>query len=141
MLFIAALAVSIHPRPRSVSVVLTASRLHLLPDDTDPTTTTVPPTSVPPQAAALAVRWPQAPKHSGSRQACILSRENPTSNPYGRSTNPSHFGAYQFDKQTWAAAGGDPAHWGSASPAEQDAAFNNYVARYGYGAWAPYDGC
>ncbi len=109
----------------------------------DPTTTTTPPTTV----VIHSEPKPQATggtRPSGSRQACILTRENPndpTGNRYGRSTNPSHFGAYQFDKQTWAAAGGDPAKWGTATPAEQDAAFNNYVAHYGYGAWAPYDGC
>jgi hypothetical protein len=60
---------------------------------------------------------------------------------YGRSSNESHFGAYQFDRQTWAANGGDPNTWGSASPAEQDQVFNNTVAAHGYSPWAPYDGC
>lgn len=76
---------------------------------------------------------------SGSRAACIRASENGGS--YGRSSNGSHFGAYQFDRQTWAANGGNPGNWGSASAAEQDRVFANTVASSGYSAWAPYDGC
>jgi LysM repeat protein len=76
---------------------------------------------------------------SGSVAACIRASENGGS--YGRSGNATHFGAYQFDRQTWAANGGNPADWGSASAAEQDQVFANTVASSGYSAWAPYDGC
>ena len=76
---------------------------------------------------------------SGSTAACIRARENGGS--YGRSGNASHFGAYQFDRQTWAANGGSPGNWGSASAAEQDRVFANTVASSGYSAWTPYDGC
>ena len=76
---------------------------------------------------------------SGSIASCIRASENGGS--YGRSGNASHFGAYQFDRQTWAANGGNPADWGSASAAEQDQVFANTVASSGYSAWTPYDGC
>ncbi|MDQ2727709.1 MAG: LysM peptidoglycan-binding domain-containing protein [Actinomycetota bacterium] len=76
---------------------------------------------------------------SGSTASCIRASENGGS--YGRSGNATHFGAYQFDRQTWAAHGGNPADWGSASAAEQDQVFANTVASSGYSAWTPYDGC
>ncbi len=76
---------------------------------------------------------------SGSVAACIRASENGGS--YGRSSNSSHFGAYQFDRQTWAANGGNPGDWGSASASEQDRVFANTVASSGYSSWTPYDGC
>lgn len=76
---------------------------------------------------------------SSSIAACILARENGGS--YGRSDNPSHFGAYQFDRSTWASNGGNPADWGSASADEQNQVFANTVAASGYSSWTPYDGC
>lgn len=81
---------------------------------------------------------------SGSRRRsrdpveCIGSTEN--GGDYGRSTNPNHFGRYQYDRQTWAANGGDPDHWGSASPDEQDRVFRDTLARYGTAPWRG-DGC
>ncbi len=71
--------------------------------------------------------------------ACIARVEN--GGKYDRSTNPTHFGRYQFSRGTWAEYGGNPADWGSASPAEQDAVFANAMARGGQGNWTPYDGC
>lgn len=76
---------------------------------------------------------------SGSVANCIRAHENGGS--YGRSGNATHFGAYQFDRSTWAANGGNPADWGSASSAEQDRVFANTVASSGYSAWTPFDGC
>lgn len=70
---------------------------------------------------------------------CISTCEN--GGDYGRSTNPTHFGKYQYDRQTWVAHGGDPDDWGTASPEEQERVFANGTAQYGYGAWTPYDGC
>lgn len=78
-------------------------------------------------------------KRSGSTADCIAAREN--GGDYGRSSNPTHFGKYQYDRQTWAAHGGDPSTWGSASPEEQERVFAEGTAKYGYGAWTPYDGC
>ncbi len=76
---------------------------------------------------------------SSSVASCIRASENGGS--YGRSGNATHFGAYQFDRQTWAAHGGNPSDWGSASVAQQDQVFANTVASSGYSAWTPYDGC
>lgn len=83
----------------------------------------------------------RSPSLSGShRGSCgldyIRAHENPVANPYGRSTNPTHFGAYQFDRDTWQSNGGNPATWGTASPEEQDAvAARTYAAR-GSRPWA-----
>lgn len=61
---------------------------------------------------------------------------------YDRSSNPSHFGRYQFSRGTWAAYGGNPETWGSASPAEQDAVFETaWASPGGPSNWLPYDGC
>lgn len=79
--------------------------------------------------------------HSSSSgvEDCIFQRENNRS--YSRGSNPSHFGAYQFDRETWGANGGNPSTWGSASATEQDQVFRNTVNAHGYSAWTPYDGC
>lgn len=76
---------------------------------------------------------------SGSTAECIGQVEN--GGDYGRSSNPTHFGKYQYDRQTWVAHGGDPSTWGTASPEEQERVFAEGTAKYGYGAWTPYDSC
>lgn len=84
-------------------------------------------------------RRPSGSRHaSGNAVECIGSTEN--GGDYGRSTNPTHFGRYQYDRQTWAANGGDPDTWGSASPEEQDRVFADTLARYGTAPWRG-DGC
>lgn len=93
-------------------------------------------------APPVTVTLPRATRRSSgfsSTAECIAAREN--GGDYGRSSNPSHFGKYQYDRQTWAAHGGNPDTWGSASPEEQEAVFARGTAQYGYGAWTPYDGC
>jgi hypothetical protein len=60
---------------------------------------------------------------------------------YDRSSNPSHFGRYQFDRNAWSTYGGNPADWGHASPAEQDRVFNNAMNAGAYSRWVPWDGC
>jgi hypothetical protein len=72
-------------------------------------------------------------------EECIAMVEH--GGAYDRSTNPTHFGRYQFSRSTWIAYGGDPATWGSASPAEQDAVFARAMAAGGQSNWLPYDGC
>jgi hypothetical protein len=52
-----------------------------------------------------------------------------------------HYGLYQFDASTWAAAGGNPASFGHASVGEQNQVFQNAYAQFGTSPWAPYDGC
>lgn len=76
--------------------------------------------------------------HSAGVEECIGSTEN--GGDYGRSTNRTHFGRYQYDRATWEANGGDPATWGSATPEEQDRVFRDTVNRYGYAPWRG-DGC
>ena len=78
--------------------------------------------------------WP-----GGAFGACVVERES-GGNP--DIWNPSgHWGLYQFSASTWAAYGGDPALFGSASVAEQEAVFMTALARGGEDNWAPYDGC
>lgn len=78
-------------------------------------------------------------RRNESVEACIARVEN--HGDYGRSSNPTHFGKYQYDRQTWEAHGGDPSTWGTATPEEQEAVFANGTAKYGYGAWTRWDGC
>lgn len=79
---------------------------------------------------------------SKPRGACSLdyirAHENPhdpSGSPYGRSTNRTHFGAYQFDRGTWASNGGDPNTWGIATPEEQDRVAATTYARRGSQPW------
>lgn len=78
--------------------------------------------------------------HSGeSTAACIARVEN--HGDYGRSSNPTHFGRYQYSLSTWIKHGGKEEDWGHASPEEQDRVFAEGTAKYGYGDWTPYDPC
>jgi Transglycosylase-like domain len=52
-----------------------------------------------------------------------------------------HYGLYQFSASTWAAYGGNPADFGSASVAEQNQVFANALASGGQSNWSAYDGC
>lgn len=106
-----------------------------------PTTTSTapPPTTTTTQVAHGVPRRASRSKTNAEIEACIAARENGGS--YGRSSNPTHFGKYQYDRQTWAAHGGSPADWGHASPEEQERVFRIGVNQYGYGAWRPYNGC
>lgn len=76
---------------------------------------------------------------SGSTAACIGRVEN--GGDYGRSSNPTHFGKYQYSYETWIRHGGNPEDWGTASPEEQERVFAEGTAKYGYGDWTPYDSC
>lgn len=60
---------------------------------------------------------------------------------YGRSTNRSHFGRYQFSRSTWVTFGGRAETWGYATPEEQDRVFANAVAQGAESHWRPYNGC
>lgn len=99
------------------------------------------PTTTTSTVVSLAVRPRATRPHRGYATAveCIGAVEN--GGDYGRSSNPGHFGRYQFSRPTWAAYGGNPATWGSASPEEQDSVFANAVAADGLSNWLPYDGC
>lgn len=60
---------------------------------------------------------------------------------YDRSSNPTHFGRYQMDRNAWKTFGGNPATWGTASPEEQDRVFDNAMNAGATSRWTPYDGC
>lgn len=77
--------------------------------------------------------------HGESTAECIGRVEN--GGDYGRSSNPTHFGKYQYDRSTWVAHGGNPEDWGTASPEEQERVFAEGTAQYGYSAWTPYNPC
>ena len=91
-------------------------------------------------------RPPAAPAHrdaptaaARSFQACVIARE---SGGNAQIFNGSgHYGLYQFSASTWAAYGGNPADFGDASVAEQNAVFDDAIAAGGESNWAPYDGC
>jgi hypothetical protein len=71
---------------------------------------------------------------------CIIAHES-RGNPYVyNSSGSGAWGLYQFMPGTWAAAGGNPADFGHASPGEQTAVFNTAYARWGASPWAG-DGC
>lgn len=54
---------------------------------------------------------------------------------YAANNGNGYYGAYQFDRQTWQAAGGSTATADQASPAEQDAVAASWVASGHRGAW------
>lgn len=146
------------PNPESAASVTSThstAPMHLAVEDfrdaPDPTTTTVASTSTTAtrRVARRIVEHAQLPRatrgtartHRGyaTTRECISMVEHGGS--YSRSSNPSHFGRYQFSPGSWKAHGGNPAHWGSASPAEQDQVFENAMNTGATGEWTPYDGC
>jgi hypothetical protein len=79
---------------------------------------------------------------TGDRKSCVANREN--GGDYGRSSNPDHFGRYQFSRSAWVSFGGDPSDWGSASPDEQDRVFDNAWSQgptVQEQQWLRWDGC
>ena len=68
----------------------------------------------------------------GGAWACI--REKESSNNY-QSHGSRYYGAYQFDRGTWIANGGDPNTYGSATPAEQDRVAQTTQSRRGWSPW------
>jgi Transglycosylase-like domain len=76
---------------------------------------------------------------SGGMQGCIIRAESGGNSQIMNGTG--HYGLYQFAYGTWVANGGSPGSFGHASVAEQNQVYYNTVARSGYSAWTPYDGC
>ena len=74
-----------------------------------------------------------------SFQQCVITRESGGDPQVMNSTG--HYGLYQFSAATWAAAGGNPADFGDASVAEQNAVFAQAYAQWGTSPWAEWDGC
>jgi LysM repeat protein len=75
----------------------------------------------------------------GAFQACVISRESGGNPQVMNSTG--HYGLYQFSASTWAAYGGNPADFGNATVAQQNAVFDAAMAAGGQFNWSPYDGC
>ena len=81
-----------------------------------------------------------SPSSYSGFQACVISRESGGNSQVMNSSG--HYGLYQFAASTWAAYGGNPADFGHASVAEQNAVFNAAMASPGGASnWSPYDGC
>jgi LysM repeat protein len=76
---------------------------------------------------------------SGSFQSCVIARESGGNSQVMNSSG--HYGLYQFSASTWAAYGGSPSTFGSASVAEQNQVFSNAIAAGGQSNWSAYDGC
>jgi LysM repeat protein len=76
---------------------------------------------------------------SGSFQSCVIARESGGNSQVMNSSG--HYGLYQFSASTWAAYGGSPSSFGSASVAQQNQVFNNAIAAGGQSNWSAYDGC
>lgn len=74
--------------------------------------------AAPPSQAPAGVQSARA----GSFATCVGNRESGSSGSYRANTGNGYYGRYQFDQQTWQAAGGR-GRADLASPAEQDAAF------------------
>ena len=110
---------------------------------TAPVQSYVPTQTAPVQTAPVQAAPKAAPaanySGSGSFQSCVISRESGGNSQVMNGSG--HYGLYQFSAGTWAAYGGSPSSFGSASVAEQNQVFNNAVAAGGQSNWAPYDGC
>lgn len=82
---------------------------------------------------------PVSTSGDSSFEACVIARES-GGNPQVMNAT-GHYGLFQFDLGTWISGGGNPADFGHASVAEQQAVFNAVYAARGTSPWAPYDGC
>jgi LysM repeat protein len=96
--------------------------------------------STPAAPAAPVAQAPAATySGSGSFQSCVIARESGGNSQVMNSSG--HYGLYQFSASTWAAYGGNPGSFGSASVAQQNQVFNNAIAAGGQSNWSAYDGC
>lgn len=75
----------------------------------------------------------------GAFGACVVERESGGDPDIWNASG--HWGLYQFSESTWIEYGGDPALFGDATVAEQNAVFATALADGGEYNWAPYDGC
>lgn len=103
-------------------------------DVTTTTTTTAQPATPRAPRPKLSVRPVPTHQTDSSFQACVKWRES------GNNYRASSAGAYGILPSTWRGLGRSGTA-GSASPAEQDAAFWQLYARDGVRPWRPYDGC
>ncbi len=99
----------------------------------------VPVQAAPVQAAPVKAAPAATYSGSGSFRSCVIGRESGGSS---QAMNGSgHYGLYQFSASTWAAYGGSPSAFGSASVAQQNQVFSNAMAAGGASNWSSYDGC
>lgn len=80
---------------------------------------------------------PKAPAWGGGGAGGELAsiRACESGGNYATNTHNGFSGAYQFDNQTWKAAGGSTAEAWQASPAEQDRVAAHWIASGHRGAW------
>ena len=98
------------------------------------------PAQAPVAQARVAQAAPAATYSGGSSfQQCVIARESGGNSQVMNGSG--HYGLYQFSASTWAAYGGSPSSFGSASVAEQNQVFNNAIAAGGQSNWSAYDGC
>ncbi len=134
-LFVVAMVTLVHHRsptqPRVV--VLAASRARLMPDDTDPTTTTV--AVQPREPMAPQVKWPPAPHHRGCGRSLDQIGADESGNNY-TAVNPSSGagGRFQILPSTWRSNGGQGLPQ-NAPPAEQDRIAQKIYAEQGTTPW------
>lgn len=70
----------------------------------------------------------------GGDFAAALAKLRSCEGSYTSNTGNGYYGAYQFDRGTWSSVA-DPAKYGNASPAEQDAAARALYVRRGWSPW------
>lgn len=102
-------------------------------------------------AAKRSTPRPTATTSGGSHRGYATARECVSmvehGGSYDASSNPTHKGRYQFSRSAWISFGGIPEHWDDwslASPAEQDAVFNNAWSQgpaVQTQQWLRWDGC
>jgi LysM repeat protein len=95
--------------------------------------------AAPAQTVASAASASSGAIPGGAFGACVVARESGGNAQVMNSSG--HYGLYQFSASTWAAYGGNPAHFGNASAGEQNQVFANAIAQGGQSNWSPYDGC
>jgi hypothetical protein len=88
-------------------------------------------TAVPPPQPPAGTLSPGVASSGGSSNPMVNPACESGGNPQVVDPSGTYWGKYQFDAQTWAAHGGDPGAYGSASEAEQD----RVAARVTYDAW------
>ncbi len=113
---------------------MASQRPHLMPDDTNPPTTTT--VAVQPrEPMAPQVKWPPAPRHRGCGRSLDQIKQDESGGSYTE-VNPSSGagGAYQFLPSTWRSNGGQGLPQ-NASPAEQDRIAAKVYAEQGTAPW------
>lgn len=98
-----------------------------------PTSTSAPTTSELQSGASAGVSSSTTPASTGggSSNAMVDPSCESGGNPQVVDPSGTYWGKYQFDRGTWAANGGNPSTYGSASEAEQD----QVASRVTYDAW------